>query len=110
MASPSTIRPLPVYPSAPTGADLSLFREAKDKLGLDYLIQPVDAVVRSPGRIIALRERPNFICDHAFVPNPNPESISAALEWALGDSEDQRATSVLDMLRDIFGRGVQEVG
>jgi len=110
MASPSTTeaRILPVYPSVPTGADLELFRSAKSKLSLDYLIKPVRAVYGSPFRIIALRERPDFICDHALVAKPNVDSIQAAMEWALSDKEDSRAKTVISMLREIFGEGVRE--
>jgi len=112
MASPSTTEPriLPIYPSTPTGADLELFRSAKGKMSLDYLIQPVRAVYGSPFRIIALRKRPDFICDHAFVKEPSEKSIQAALEWALSEKEDSRATTVINMLEEIFGEGVRECG
>lgn len=109
MASPSTIRPLPIYPSAPTGADLSLLKGAKVSLGIPFLIQPVDAVPGSPGRVIALRKRPDFICDYAFVPEPNEKSIEAALDWAFSDKVDKRATTVVQQLEDIFGKGVKEI-
>ena len=109
MASTSTIKPLPVYPSAPTGDDLRLFREAKAKLDVDVLIQPVEAVPGSPGRVIALRKRPTFICEYAFVPEPNEKSIEAALDWALSDKFDSRATTVVQQLEDIFGKGVTEI-
>lgn len=109
MASTSTIKPLPVYPSAPTGDDLTLLREAKAKLDTDVLIQPVEAVPGSPGRVIALRQKPNFICDYAFIPEPKPDSMLAALDWALSDKFDSRATTVVQQLQDIFGKGVEEI-
>lgn len=103
------VRILPIYPSLPTGDDLELFRSAKGELSLDYQIQPVRGVYGSPSRIIALKERPDFICDHALVQNPTVESIKAAMEWALGDKEDSRATTMQKMLEKIFGEGVREV-
>jgi len=103
------IKPLPIYPSTPTGADLAMFKEAKESLSLPFLIKPVRAVPGSPGRIIALRERPNFICDHAFIPEPNPKSILEALKWATGENHDPRAVSVAQMLSEIFKSEVTEI-
>lgn len=101
--------PLPIYPSKPTGEDLAMLKEAKAKVGANILIQPVRAVQGSPGRIIALRERPHWICDYAFIPNPNPQSMKEALEWALGMKEDGRAITVVRTLTEIFGGGVREL-
>jgi len=111
MASHSTTEPLilAVYPSKPAGADLEAFKAAKASMGIERLIQPVRAVHGSPFRIIALRERPDFICDYALVKNPTATSIRAAMEWALSEKSDSRATTVLDMLKEIFGEGVREL-
>lgn len=103
------IHPLPIYPSAPTGDDLRLLREAKERLDVDILIRPSKALPRSPGRVIALRERPDWICDYAFIPEPNVESLTNALKWALSDEYDSRAVSIVSQLREIFGNGVQEI-
>lgn len=105
----STPIPLPIYPHKPVGDDLTLLKQAKALIPTDKLIIPVDAVPGSPGRIIALREHPNWICDHAYVATPNLESIKAALEWALTDKEDPRATTILKTLTETFGEGVKEI-
>jgi hypothetical protein len=105
----TNVVPLPIYPSKPTGDDLAMLKEAKAKVGTDILIQPVRAVHGSPGRVIALREKPHWICDYAFIPNPNPQSMKEALEWALGIKEDGRAITVVRTLREIFGDGVREL-
>jgi hypothetical protein len=76
----------------------------------DIRIQPVDAVPGSPGRVLALRQRPNFICEHAFIEAPDEKNIQAALEWVILGGEDGRGTSVTMMLREIFGEGVKEIG
>lgn len=103
------IIPLPVWPRKPTGPDLALIKEAKASLGYPQLIQPVDAVPGSPGIVLALRERPNFICDHAFVQNVTLESVTAALKHCLGLVEDSRGTTVTMMLKEVFGKGLKEV-
>jgi len=104
----STI-PLATYPGRPVGKDLAMLKEAKAKLNIDAMIQPVRALPGSPGRIIALREKPNWICDYAFIPNPNVDSLKEALQWVLGIKEDPRGITVIRTLREIFGRGVQEL-
>ena len=111
MASHSTTeaRILPIYPSVPTGADLELFRVAKGELSLDYLIQPVRALQGSPFRVIALRKRPEFLCDYALVKQPNVASIREAMKWALGTHDDVRATTVVNTLEGIFGKPVIEL-
>lgn len=79
------------------------------KLHTEILIQPVDAVPGSPGIILALRERPNFICDHAFVQNVTLESVTAALRHCLRLSDDARGTTVTMMLKEIFGEELKEI-
>jgi len=105
----TNVVPLPIYPSKPTGDDLRLLRGAKEQVVTDTLVKPVNAVPGSPGRIIALREKPEWICEYAYIPNPNPASMKAALEWALGLTEDARGVTVIKTLREIFGPGVREV-
>ncbi|NBR24515.1 MAG: hypothetical protein EBU08_12235 [Micrococcales bacterium] len=103
------IIPLPVWPRKPTGPDLDLIKQAKSSLSYPHLIQPVDAVPGSPGIILALRERPNFICDHAFVQNVTLESITAALKHCLGLTDDSRGTTVTMMLKEVFGEELKEI-
>ncbi len=101
--------PLPVYPRKPMGKDLEMLKQAKANLNTSLLIQPVDAVPGSPGRILALRESPNFLCDHALVRNPTVESVQAALAYCLGLNDDPRATTVLKMLKETFGEETHEL-
>jgi hypothetical protein len=103
------IRPLPIYPSAPTGDELTALKTAKDMLNLPFLVKPMDAVPGSPGRILALGKRPDFLCDHALVAKPTVESIKSALEWVLGEHEDKRATTMAQMLQEIFKGEVKEL-
>jgi hypothetical protein len=103
-------RVLPIYPSVPTGGVLEALKAAKDSLDVDYLIQPVKAVPGSPGRILAIGKKPHFVCDYALVANPTVESFKNALHWALGDHDDPRARTVIQVLEEIFGKGVKEIG
>jgi hypothetical protein len=105
----TSVLPLPIYPAKPTGNDLAMLKEAKAKLNVDTLIQPVRAVHGSPGRVIALREKPHWICDYAYIPNPNPESMKEALAWALGITEDSRSITVIRTLKEIFGPETREL-
>jgi Asp-tRNA(Asn)/Glu-tRNA(Gln) amidotransferase B subunit len=101
--------PLPIYPNKPTGAELEMIKQAKAMVDTDILVQPVRAVQGSPGRVIALRERPHWICDYAYIPNPNVNSLKEAIEWALEIKEDPRGVTVLRTLKEIFGEGTREL-
>ena len=103
------MRPLPIYPHKPVGGDLTLLKQAKAEIDTDILVQPVDAVPGSPGRVLALREKPTWICDHAYVANPTKESIKAALEWVLELREDPRGATVIKTLKEIFGPETKEI-
>lgn len=105
----TSITPLPIYPPKPTGDDLALLKEAKSKVRSDILIKPVRAVPGSPGRILALREKPTWICDYAFIPEPNVESLKNALEWVLELKEDSRGITVIKTLKEIFGEQTREL-
>ena len=86
-----------------------MLKEAKAKLDVPFMIKPVKAVPGSPGRIISLRAHPDFICDHAYLPSPNPQSMFEALKWALGTEDDPRAVTMVHMLEEVFGPGVTEL-
>lgn len=103
------IVPLPVYPHKPTGADLELIKQAKRALNVDILITPVDAVPGSPGRILALRDGVPWLADHALVRNPTVESITSALGYCLGLNDDPRATTVIKVLKEVFGEETREI-
>jgi hypothetical protein len=105
----NNVRPLPVYPHKPSGAILGLLKEAKAKLGIDILIQPVDAVIGSPGRILCLGEKLPWIQDHAIVKNMTVDSMAAALAYVLELNDDPRGVTVLRQLKEIFGEDTREV-
>jgi len=103
------IKPLPVYPQKPQAAILDMLKQAKQQLNLPYKISPEKAVPGSPGRVLAIQEKPNFICDYAYIANPNVESLTAALQWVLGLKEDVRGVTMGKMLSEYFGEGVKEI-
>jgi hypothetical protein len=88
---------------------MEMIKQAKAMISTDILVQPVRAVHGSPGRVIALRERPHWICDYAYIPNPNVDSLKEAIEWALNLKEDSRGITVIRTLREIFGEGTTEI-
>jgi len=105
----ASIMPLPIYPAKPTGYDLEILKQAKALIPGNILIQPVRAVLGSPGRVIALREKPYWVCDYAFIPKPTVESLKSALEWALELKEDARGITVIKVLKEIFGEHTREL-
>ena len=104
------LRPLAIFGEC-RPEDLTAIKQAKAALNLDFNVTPINAEPGCPVRIIALRVRPNFICDYALISDPsNPKAVLAALGWALDPSAvDSRATLVVDMLQEILGADVKEV-
>ena len=103
------VTPLPMYPQVPTGNTLTALKTAKSLLDTKVLIQPVKAVPGSPGRVLAIGSKPNFLCDYAYVAEPTVESLTAALSWCLGLKEDARGVTIGRMLSEIMGGEVCEL-
>lgn len=105
----TNVRPLPVYPDKPTGELLEMIKQAKSEIHADLLVQPVRAVLGSPGRILAIGQKPDWMCEYAYVEQPNPKSLKEALEWVLEIKEDPRGVTLIKMMTEIFGPGVKEL-
>jgi hypothetical protein len=105
----SNIKPLPVYPRKPVGAVLEALKQAKAKLPTGILITPENAVPGSPGRVLAIGEKPNFLCDYAYVKEPTVESLEQALAWCLELKEDTRGVTIGRMLSELWGGEVKEI-
>jgi hypothetical protein len=103
------LKPLPIYPQKPQGPILEALKQAKANLHLNYLISPEKAAPGSPGRVLAIGEKPNFLCEYAYVANPTVESLQAALSWVLGITEDARGVTIARMLSEIMGGEVKEI-
>lgn len=102
---------LPVYaPQGLSNADWSRIRAAKASLGVPFKVKPVEAVLGSPGRVLAIGAEPDWVdCDYALVSSTMSPGLAKALNWVLGDFEDNRAMNTLKRLRQILGSGVREI-
>jgi len=109
----SRVIPLPIYPKAPTGEILDMFREAKARVNKirydDFMVQIVPVTKGFTGKIIAIGERPNFFCEHYYIENPNVKNISYAIEWLAFDQKHPAADDGTYILREVFGQGVVEL-
>lgn len=104
------IRPLAVYPFPVSDYDRACIRTAKLSLDLPFLVTIVEAVPGSPTRVLALRERPPFLVDHALVKDPNSAPMMMpAMRWALDpENFDLRATYLIEQLNVVFP-GIHEI-
>jgi hypothetical protein len=104
------VRPFPVHGSI-RDVDREFLHRAKAEINPPYLLTVVEAFPGSPGRVIALREPPPFLCDFALVGETDSyEGFRLALYWALHPEFDHPAASlVIDQLRAIFGPTVKEI-
>jgi hypothetical protein len=105
----TSVMPLPVYPAKPEGRVLEMIKQAKAGINTSKLLQPVRAVHGSPGRILAIGEKPDWICEYAYVKEPNVKSLKEAMEWILGITEDPRGVTLIKVMREIFGPEVKDV-
>lgn len=105
----SELIPLAIFPRKPTGKILDMVKAAKHSLNMKQMVQPCDAVPGSPGRVLAIGSKPDFICDYAYVANPTVESLTSALAWCFGLREDPRGVTMGRMLSEIFGGEVKEL-
>lgn len=101
--------PLPVWPQKPEGQTLEMLKQAKQQLQTSLLISPERAAPGSPGRVLAIGSKPNFICEYAYVANPTVESLTQALAWCLQLKEDVRGVTIARMLSEIMGGEVKEI-
>lgn len=104
------IRPLAIWSETVlTDEDLQRIREAKQSLGLPFLVQFGKAVPGVPSwRVLAIGSKPNFITEYAEVPNTQSAGLAEAVAWVLGEHEDRRAISLVESLSAVFGE-VKEI-
>ena len=101
--------PLPVWPQKPQEPILGMLKQAKAQLQTSLLISLERAVPGSPGRVLAIGSKPNFLCEYAYVANPTVESLTQALAWCLGLKEDVRGVTIARILSEFMGGEVKEV-
>lgn len=104
--------PVPVHPWPLSDARLAVLKAAKASLGLPYLIEPVESVPGSPGRVLCFGERPAWMTARAPIRPANVnnvDSVAAALRFALEAHNDPRFDEA-DWLSEVMGCEVRLVG
>jgi hypothetical protein len=104
------VRPLPIF-GAISDADLANIRQAKLEINPPYLLKIVEAFPDSPGRVLALRQRPPYNCEHDLVAKDEGyERLRLALYWVLHPEFDHPgAHLVTDPLYAVFGPNLKEI-
>jgi hypothetical protein len=104
-------RLLPIFAETLSTDDLNRIKEAKAALDVEFLVKPVRALVGSPGRILAIGSKPDFIAfdGYAFIPDTTSKGLGMALAWVLGDADDPRAITAEKMMKEIFGEETREI-
>lgn len=107
-----TTRPLCLWPYPAPPEQMALVKQAKTRLGLDFMVLPEPAVPGGDERVLALGSLPPFLCEAALVKDPtNAQSIENALRWVLTAPDgDNRGFGYVDYLGVIFGPGVKDLG
>jgi hypothetical protein len=100
---------LPILAEKLSPGDWEAIRAAKASLDLPFLVKPVPAVHGSPGRVLAIGKKPDWLCDGAYISSTASKGLAAAIEYVLTDKNDARGFSVLSMLQDILGPDVREI-
>jgi hypothetical protein len=104
------LRPLPIYmDGAPSDADVQRLRVAKESLNLPFKVVPRPAAPGGAERVLAIGIHPDWAQDYAFVPSTDSPGLREAVEWALTDKVDSRATSAAKWLSSVLGAEVKEV-
>lgn len=102
---------LHIYTTGDRDTELPYIKEAKRLLDSDTSGGiTVIPVVATPGfdRVLAIGERPPFICDHALIKDiTNVESVKAALKWCITGEPDDRVTTMEKWLSRLFNGKVE---
>lgn len=95
--------------SAPTAQDWRRLSVARVSLGILEKIEPARALQGSPGRILAIGARPDWLCDFAYVESTEDPGLKDALGWCFEMNDYDRTPSDADQLSAWFGLEVKEV-
>lgn len=95
--------------------DLALVIEAKAQV-LNEKVFPAyprsfEDLPALDARVLAIGSRPPFLCDYALTSERTSlEGMVRALRWVLGvESDDPKATTILDTMTAAFGPGTREI-
>jgi len=102
-----------IFTKGDRDAELPYIKEAKRQFDIDTNSGiKVIPVVATPGfnRVLAIGDRPEFICDHALVKDiKNVESLKAALKWCITGEPDSRVTTMEKWIGRLMGGKVVKV-
>lgn len=102
---------LPIWTEDYAAVDMDRIKRAKAGLELAYVVYPRHATTGGEyDRVLAVGSRPPYVCDYALISERSDHAgVTAALRWVLGEVEDDRATTMADVLSAIFGGSVREI-
>lgn len=113
MSEQQSMRPLPIlWGFEPTKADWEQLRLAKRLSGHKGLVVPRPAVSGSPGIILCIGTKPEFVTDrYAYVPDTTQiDRLTEAVRVVLEDkTEDPRLGTAASLLSEWMGCDVREV-
>lgn len=99
---------------APEGVDVDMgaIKDAKAALGLEYRVMPTEALPGLDGRVLAFGGAPTWICPYFMLaPGTAGQELERALAWVLEEvGDDDRGTTILDVLNLELGPGVTDLG
>lgn len=99
------MRLLPIlWGKTPRQSDWVALSRAKDTFGYSDMVQPATALQGSPGRILAIGRRPDWLCEYNYVDDTADPRLPGVLQWCLDDTiTDPQAPTYADMLSHWFG-------
>jgi hypothetical protein len=101
-------RVLPIWCENMTDETWKLIAAAIRELNINFKIKPVKAVPGSPGIILAIGSRPEWVCDgYALVEDPHTDGLRVALDVILNNRHDARIVTDLKILQRFFGAEVK---
>lgn len=100
--------PLYFWPESAWHKYSEAIREAKSRIKTNRRLVPRLAFPGC-GKVLALEERPDFVCEYGLVMTTDPDRIQIALECYLGLRNDPRWVTLEKSLSAMLGTTVREV-
>lgn len=78
----SEVKPLYLHGWEPE--DVAVLRAVKPTLDIPFQVKPVVAVWGQQGRVLALKNDPDWLCDSITLPSSKSVNVGKAFLWACG--------------------------
>jgi hypothetical protein len=102
---------LPIlWAEPPTADDWHRLGEARKASGYPDLVKPARALQGSPGRILAIGVKPDWLCDYDLVESTEDPRLDEVLSWCLELTQNPWAPDYAELLSDWFGATVTFLG